>query len=483
MISFVNRVKSSLTKGNIMKITAKILALIIMLMSLSVWGFAFDEDYDDYDDYDDDVSQVITVTPEKPTTPSVSLTPRVIVSGYSVKGEIRQGNVVTLKITLVNTSAKPVVNSLITFADGSGEITPIGTKTDYVASIAPGAAFVWQVPVRVSSTCEGGELTATISLEGETADGSAVAGGGDIIIHVPKNSKAATEASETTIDASQPRLMITSFSLDKGYIKPGESSVLSVKIKNMSDSKSAENLKLGFADEAGDIKTDGTGTQFVKTIAPGSTYTWILPVTAGAGAATGEHKVTVSADYEDIYKASFQSSETIRLEVRQKSKISYSGIQLPKTMTSGETSSITVTLMNTGKSVLSNVALSFDVDNIETGGSTLIGEMKAGDSKTASINLRADSDYTGEVSGNVIITYEDEFGKEYSEKVKVSSSVQEKVEFDDVINDKEKEEGKKKNNLWWLFIIIGVVAGGGIAAGIVTAINSAKQRKFDEENL
>lgn len=87
-----------------------------------------------------------------------------------------------------------------------------------------------------------------------------------------------TEA-ETTINTSQPRLMVTAFKVEGESVSPETKSTIEISIKNYSSSKSVRNIKLSILDETGDIKPDGIGTAFVEKIKSGSSYTWSIPVT------------------------------------------------------------------------------------------------------------------------------------------------------------------------------------------------------------
>lgn len=95
-------------------------------------------------------------------------------------------------------------------------------------------------------------------------------------------------------------------------------------------------------------------------------------------------------------------------------------------------------------------------------------------------NLRVDSDFTGKAKGKIIITYEDNYGKQYTKTIEVSTVIEKKVESLSVDNNEEKE---KKNSLWWLFILIGLAIGAGAGFGIPWFINDKRQRKEDDLRL
>ena len=284
---------------------------------------------------------------------------------------------------------------------------------------------------------------------------------------------------ETTQDGSQPRVMLYSYNIKGNSISPDKEKDLEIVIKNYSSTKAISNIKLSLTEDSGDIKVKGTGTQYVNRIGANCTYTWNVTLAASKIAQTGEHKLALNVEYEDKYYSAYSSTDVISLNVKQSVAMDYDSVQLPAKVTQGNTETISPNIMNTGKSLIRNCKLSFDIDGLESGGVLFIGEIPAGESATGSANLRVSDDKLGKAEGTITISYEDEFGKKYSKKVKVSTSIEEKKE---VAETEEKEE-EKKNPLWWLFLIIGVAAGGGIGFGIPAIIRSSKQRKEDEMRL
>ena len=83
-------------------------------------------------------------------------------------------------------------------------------------------------------------------------------------------------------------------------------------------------------------------------------------------------------------------------------------------------------IMNMGRGALHNVLLTFDLPGLSGGGSLLVGKLDPGESKQASANLRAAMDALGPVDGRVDITYEDAYGKQYSQQVPLTTQVEEK---------------------------------------------------------
>lgn len=288
---------------------------------------------------------------------------------------------------------------------------------------------------------------------------------------------AGEEESEITQDASTPRLMVTDFELEGDSLAPDKKSKVTITLKNHSNTKYIKNIKLSVSEESGDIKPVGTGSTYVDIIYAGSEYTWTFEMTASATAQIGEHAVTISSEYEDKYFNAYSESDTIRLNVKQSVELDFSGVTLPAKVYTDDTETMEISLLNTGKSNIRNCKIDFDIASLESGGTTYVGEIAAGEQSSASANLRVGKE-PGEAEGTVTITYEDEFGKSYTKEQKVNTTIVEKP----VVEEADEEE-QSRYPLWWAFFLTGAVLGAGIGCAVPISINAVKQRKEDEMRL
>lgn len=286
------------------------------------------------------------------------------------------------------------------------------------------------------------------------------------------------EAEEVTEDNSQPRLMVTSYVVENDYLTPEKKGKITVTLQNMHPSKAVKNIKLSLEDGSDEIRPDGMGTKYVSSIGAGKIYSWEIDVSIIHSATVGEHKLNFSCEYEDSFGSGYSANDTLRVEVRQPAKLDYDGATLPVKVVQEETVTLNINLMNTGKSTLYNCKVEYDIEGLESGGSSFAGEIPVGESKTATANLRVDSEMTGNVKGTIKITYEDAFGKTYEKEQEVKTLIEKKV-----VKAEKQEEEEEKNPLWWLFLLGGLVVGGGLGFGIPFAINSKKQREEDEKRL
>lgn len=406
----------------------------------------------------------------------VPSTPKLMVTEYSVdSGTISAGSSAKLTVKLTNTHRSiDIKNIKLTFSDPSGEIIPDGTGTAYVSKIYSSRTYTWELTVKATAKAADGNHAVTVSAEYETESG----GSGNSSDTLNINVKDKTEE-ETKENNSSPRLMVTGYEVENGFISPDSSATLKVTIKNTNPNKAVSNIKLSLGDESGEIKPDGMGTKYVSAIAAGGEYVWTVKLTAANTAAANEHKMNLSMEYEDENHSPYSATDTLLVQVRQAASLDYSGAQLPVKVIQGNVTTVTLTLINTGKSTLYNCMFEFSVDGLNGGGSTFVGTINAGESGTGNANLRVSEEILGKVSGTLTIIYEDDYGEKYTKTVDVQTVIEEKVEPSDIIT----EEEEKQNNLWWLFLLIGLAVGGGLGFGIPHAINSSKQRKEDEKRL
>ncbi|MBQ6268488.1 MAG: hypothetical protein IJK64_12045 [Clostridia bacterium] len=436
-------------------------------------------------DYEDAAGQAYTATdhitirlqaaPTLPEPTTRKTQPVLMLADYAVEGEIRQGVAFTLVLTFRNQSKTQALSNVkLSFSQESGALLPVKLGTAFVANIPAGGTYVWRLALKTATDAPGGACTLTFSCAYETPAGETCSSTDTLVLALPK----AVEPAAVTQNASQPRLMMTSYEIEQGAISPDEQRELTVKLCNMSQTKAVRNVKLTLSDASGELRAEGTGTQFVPSIAPGASYTWALTISAVHSAATGEHDLTLTAEYEDDAQAAYTSNDTLRLPVRQIADLSFSGAALPVKVTQGETAVVTVNLMNTGKSALSNCIVEIDVPQLESGGSVLVGALAAGETKAGTVNLRVSKEALGETKGTITITCEDETGKRMTETVPVSTIIQEKLAVTQAAETKE-----KKYPLWWLFALLGLLLGGGVGAGVPIAVLSARQRRRDEAML
>ena len=172
---------------------------------------------------------------------------------------------------------------------------------------------------------------------------------------------------------------------------------------NQSATRAVENIAIVFAESTGGLFPARSDTVRVSRLAAGESALVEIPIRAAMDAEPRAHSVEIRA--QGAYGAGEDTSvaEKFTVDVRQSVRFAHSEAALPVRVTQGDVSSFTITLMNMGKSPLSNALLTFDVPGLASGGSVLAGdlEMCIRDSVIAD---RKGAVY-GEKRGNVPFTF------------------------------------------------------------------------------
>lgn len=110
-----------------------------------------------------------------------------------------------------------------------------------------------------------------------------------------------------------------------------------------------------------------------------------------------------------------------------------------------------------------------------------MGNIAPGESKTGDTNLLVssmDGKY-GEALGKIILTYENESGKQFEKILDVQTTIEKKLEIIPASN--ENSTDKKADAFPWWYIAAGAaILIAGIALLVIKMIRSKKQREKDE---
>ena len=137
----------------------------------------------------------------------------------------------------------------------------------------------------------------TFTISGVTDGGEAFAQEFTLYVQISDGvDPSASESESNQTSSSQPRLMVTGYTLDGNCLEAGEKAAVKVSLRNTSSSQIVKNVKLSFSEESGEILAEGTGTAYCAQIGAGGSYTWSFAVTAMTTAQS------VSYTHLDVYK-------------------------------------------------------------------------------------------------------------------------------------------------------------------------------------
>ena len=247
-------------------------------------------------------------------------------------------------------------------------------------------------------------------------------------------------------DTEIPRAEITAFQTGGDYLSAGGNGEIRLQVRNASDLRTLKNLSVRLLDAAGDVLPLPVDTVRVEQLPAGGSAECVIPVTVAQKAAAQLHTLEILIQYTYGGGKTVNASVKYTVDVRQPVRLEYTEAALPVRVTQGDVPSFAMTLMNMGKSTISNALLTFNVPGLSNGGSVLAGTIAPGESKAASTNFRVDGSVLGEVNGTLSISYEDAYGESHRIELPLKTVIEKKEV--QVYGMQEEDEKEKQYPLW-----------------------------------
>lgn len=277
----------------------------------------------------------------------------------------------------------------------------------------------------------------------------------------PEGGAFQTETREEVVH--QPKLILTKNTLVKKKVPAGEKQEFILTFKNSSKQETICNLKInGKAGE--DTITMENSSFYFEKIKPQETIELTGVLEASPMTEQKSIPLEFSFDYENDKGTAYSSTEIIYVSVLQSVQVIFGGINLPEKVYSLETVSAGVQIQNVGKAPVYNVRVELAVPGLFPTTGVFAGNMEPGDSSEGSMKIYVgnkkmksageeaegeEKEKYGSVTGIIRLTYEDAFGKTYTQEQEITTVIQKPQ-----ITELKVEEEKKETNQWWVASLV-----------------------------
>ncbi len=260
-------------------------------------------------------------------------------------------------------------------------------------------------------------------------------------------------------------------------ITAGQRMRLTVTLRNMSKNVGVLNMTVNVAAPNGYFSLcNNSRDVYIEAIAADSCCDVVYEYTTSVLAPAGEYSFTVTYDFsymqgENYLTSSGSGTATVRLH--QDVKVQFDKVMLPTELVVTDTINTTVSAINLGRCTVYNVRAVIEADGLSPAGTAFIGNIDAGQSANATIQIyvssltQSETKY-GYTSGKVTFYYEDADGKEYKEESKISTTVKSPFIAAEYA-------AKDSPNQWW--IIIGITAVAILICVAWLMISYTRKRK------
>lgn len=330
---------------------------------------------------------------------------------------------------------------------------------------------------------------------GSDGGGSVISSGGDVYDGGIYNSDPVSTGggSSGSGDGSVPRVIVTGFDTDPGTVKAGSNFKLVIHLKNTSKKTAVTNMLFdlqapatgtGEAAEApAFLPVSGSSSIYLDKIPADGTKDISIDLNSRADLIQKPYSITMTMKYEDGNAAQFEGESSLAIPVTQEARFEFSEIQImPDTVAVYEEANITCNVYNLGRVKMYNVKAKFEGDAIE-GDEQFIGNLESGATGTIDGIVTAVAESYDESNCKLVLTYEDDSGKEYSVEQPFTMTVTAEMEPADMemMTDIPEEVGSPVG------LIIAIIAVVVVAAAIVTVVLLKKRKKkiqsSEEEEL
>ena len=302
-----------------------------------------------------------------------------------------------------------------------------------------------------------------------------------------------------------PNIIIENYNYGGDFIYAGKAFPLTVTLKNVSSQAVIENLKVtvnGKPLQDGSIAyspANSTNSFFFDTLPCKGTETISLDLLAKADAIPNSYPVEISFTYEySVNKERFQASgitETITIPLRQEDRLVINEPEIPGWgINVGEMCSISMSIVNKGKSAVYNVTASVVGDNFTVDTPTYyIGNVNSGVEEYYDAKITPLAE--GEISGTIKFTYEDSNGDSKESDIPFTLTAVQTMggyggDFDmgmDGMMDPGMEDVQGEGGgLWIWFAVGGAVLAVIVIIIIIVAVKKKKKKaelEDDDEDI
>ncbi len=285
-------------------------------------------------------------------------------------------------------------------------------------------------------------------------------------------------------DPSTAILLLEDYTMNPQEVKAGEEFDLTLRIRNTSD-RTVTDVKSTLEEAKSTIvPVNGTNSFFIERIKAGETVEKTIRVRATPSAGVEPVSLTLKNEFvqEDAAKT---SQDTFSLPIVQVANLSLDTPNYPIDCYQGESFNLMMNLYNKGRTTLYNVSVTFESDAMSADENYYAGNMESGSTREYDVMITPNADASGQVDGEIVVTYEDEDGNQTEKRTPVTVNVAAMdYGYDDMYIPEEPviAEPVSAGFPVWGYIVIGVVVAGAIAA-VIVIVRRRKKAKVDDDEM
>jgi len=290
----------------------------------------------------------------------------------------------------------------------------------------------------------------------------------------PTDDSGSSSGGGSGVSASKPVLIVTACSVTPDTLESGDTMHADLTVKNVGR-RTAHNIRVNVTSDDPNIALiDEFSAPYLRGLASNKEAEFSFTMQVMPMALGGMHTMTIAIAYENTNNVAFTETAAFRITVNQPILFSHDKVELPKSITSGESFSLPVNAYNTGLTSIYNVKCTLEVPGLIAASAYLgnLAPQKSSDKTMSVFATKIDSSTKyGTTYGACVFTYEDAKGEQYQESVEVKIEILEPVKETDEEKEKAEEEAKEQKSLsqWWISLLFGLAIIAVLTSIIIIA--------------
>jgi hypothetical protein len=219
-----------------------------------------------------------------------------------------------------------------------------------------------------------------------------------------------------TSGLGRPKILIEDYAFEGEAVMAGEVFDLHLKFFNTSSDEIVKNIKVSVSSEEGVFSpADSSSSFFIERIERQGYYDYVLPIETKRDAPVKTHNLKLVMEYEDgegnaydSQEQPFKEEENLGISVSQPVRLETGDIITPFEAYAGSPSDIELEFYNMGRSDMFNMFVKLEGEFTSQDGTYFVGNFESGNSDYFMASITPDME--GEVSGNIVFTFEDALG-------------------------------------------------------------------------
>ncbi|NLC03804.1 MAG: hypothetical protein GX787_05925 [Tissierellia bacterium] len=277
---------------------------------------------------------------------------------------------------------------------------------------------------------------------------------------------------------STPRLIIDRYDFDPTLVPAGENFKMNLSFFNTNSTKTVKNIKIFLTSDektdpssnsgGGSVFTpvDSSNTFYIDSIPPNGRVEKTITMYTVPDAQAKMYELVANFEYEDNKGEAYTATELIGIPVIQQSRLETGELGVYPEAFIGQPAPVSIEFFNTGKVTLYNMMVKLEGDFQTENGSYYIGNFPSGSSEYFEGMVVPFE--PGELTGDLVFTYEDSTGQEQEIRKPFTLNVMEEPPMPEFPGEEyppmEEEGGMfsriiKSPWLWGILIIIGGIVG------------------------